>query len=93
VEAKALVDTLDETLPVTDVETLGDTVGDVETFALVDTLALTLAEAEANTVNNTLLDVKAEALIDKLAVTLLDEKLDDNLPEGEAERQWDIWAM
>ena len=41
-EAKALVDTLDETLPVTDVETLGDTVGDIETFALVDTLPIIL---------------------------------------------------
>ena len=72
-EAKALIDTLNETLPVTDAETLGDTMGDVETFELVDTLAHTLAEAEANTINNALLGVEAGY---KLAITLLDSERD-----------------
>ena len=35
VKNNTLVETLDETLPVTDAEKLGDTVGNVETFAYV----------------------------------------------------------
>ena len=54
----------------TNSETLGDTLGDVETLALVDTFAHNLAEVKASRVDNTLLDVKTEALIDILAVTL-----------------------
>jgi len=40
--AKALVDTLDETLTETDANALRDTLGDVETFALVGTLPIIL---------------------------------------------------
>jgi len=73
VEAKALIDTLNETLPVTVAVTFGYIMGDVETFELVDTLAHTLAEAEANTIKNALLGVEAGY---KLAITLLDSERD-----------------
>ena len=52
VEAKALVETLDETLPVTDAETLCYTLEHGETFALVKALAHILAKAKTNTSHN-----------------------------------------
>lgn len=66
---KALVDKLDETLTGTSTETLGNTLGDVETLGVVRTVAHTLPGAETNTVENTLVNVTVEALIDKLSVT------------------------
>jgi len=50
VEAETLVDRLAATLSETEVETIGDTQGDLETWILVKTLAFTMevvADAEA----------------------------------------------
>lgn len=68
---KALVDKLDETLTGTSTETLGNTLGDVESLGVVRTVAHTLPGAETNTVENTFVNVTVEALIDKLSVTLV----------------------
>ena len=68
VEAEALVDTLADTLAEVEAETLGVTLGDVEAEALVDTLADTPAEVESETLGDALGDAEAEALVDTLVV-------------------------
>ena len=88
VEAEALVDTLADTLAEVEAEALGDTLGDFEAEAPVDILADTLAELEAETLGVTLGDVEAEALVDTLADTPAEvesETLGDALGDAEAE--------
>ena len=52
------------------------TLGDVETKELVDTLANTLLEVELVTLRNTLADVMTKALIDASADTLAELEAD-----------------
>ena len=53
VDAEALVDTLADSLIEVEVERLGDTLGDMDAEALVDTLADWLVEVEAETLGDT----------------------------------------
>ena len=88
VEAEALVDTLADTLAEVEAEALGDTLGDFEAEAPVDILADTLAELEGETLGVTLGDVEAEALVDTLVDTPAEvesETLGDALGDAEAE--------
>ena len=54
VDAEALVDTLADSLVEVEDETLGDTRGDVDAEALVNTLADTPSEVEVKTLGDTL---------------------------------------
>ena len=77
---KAVVETLADTLAEVDAVTLADTVGDA--LALVDTFAEPIEEVEAETLGDTRGD--AEALVDTMA---------DKLAEVEAVTFETDWAM
>ena len=64
-EAKALVDTLGNTLAEIQTQTLGYTLAEVEAKGLVDTLRHRIAE-EVGTFYNTVGEVEAEVLVNKV---------------------------
>ena len=58
-QAKAVLDTLANTLAELEGETLGDTLGDLQAEARVNTVADTVSDIEAETISATLRDVRA----------------------------------
>ena len=69
-DAKPLVQLLDDKLSEIKAETLGNTFGHVHSEGILDTVAHTLAELEVEKPGDTLCDVKAFLLVDVLACML-----------------------
>lgn len=70
--AKALVDSLADTLTETEVKRLGQPLSGLEGEALVDRLVDTLKGAKAKTFGHPLNELAAEALVDRLVDKLRD---------------------